>query len=70
MVVCKFICESVMNTAAGASVRLRPVHAGSKENEEFYKYTPGGELKLEVINPEASKQFVPGTEYYISISPA
>jgi hypothetical protein len=67
---CKFVCEYVQSFAHGASIRLHPVHNGSEENEKFYSYTPGGELKLEVVQGDAAKQFVPGKEYYIDIQEA
>jgi hypothetical protein len=66
---CKFYCESVSNYVSGSSIVLRPVITGSFENDNFYKYTPGGELKLEVVSVEVAKQFEPGKEYYIDISP-
>jgi tRNA U54 and U55 pseudouridine synthase Pus10 len=50
------------------SIKLFPVINGSAENETFFKYTPGGELNLAVVNIEAAKQFEVGKEYYIDIS--
>ena len=66
----KFVCESVTNRECGNDLRLRPVTSGSKENEEFFKYTPAGCLDIGTINSEAIKQFTPGQEYYIDIHPA
>ena len=66
---CKFKAESVTTFEGGASVELFPVHSGSPENEKFYQYTPGGKLSLQVLNPETARQFVPGKEYYIDITP-
>lgn len=67
---CKFKVESVTEFEAGKSVRLYPVHNGSKENETFYKWTPGGELRLEILNSDVAEQFNPGKEFYIDISEA
>ncbi len=53
----------------GRSVSLRPVIGGSKENEEFYKYTPGGHLMLSTINEEAAAQLPVGAECYVDITP-
>ncbi len=64
----KFKCESKTLTVNGAQVTLVPVTTGSKENEEFFKYTPYGKLEVGIINVEAAKQFEPGKEYYIDIS--
>lgn len=48
---------------------LRPVYGGSPENEEFYKYTPGGQLNLSTINDAAAAQLEVGQEAYIDITP-
>lgn len=69
MVRCKFVCESKTLTCQGASVVLVPVTRGSKENEEFFKYTPFGKFEMGTINPVAAEQLEPGKEYYIDISP-
>lgn len=69
MVRCKFKCtniEEVLNE--GARVVLEPVTHGSKENEEFFKYTPYGRIEFGTINIESAKQFEVGKEYYIDIS--
>ena len=42
-----------------------PVYSGSPENEEFFKWTPGGDLSLSVVNPDV--EFEPDKEYYIDI---
>lgn len=57
-------------TGGGGTVQLAPVIDGSKENAEFYKYTPSGSLILSTINQAAFDQFAFGKEYYIDISPA
>jgi hypothetical protein len=67
---CKFKCESVSYYESGSSIILKPVIQGSLENQDFYRYTPAGELKLELVRTEATKQFIPGREYYIDITPA
>ncbi len=54
----------------GGSVTLYPVTSGSPENDQFYKWTPGGSLKLSMINKRAFDQFVIGRSYYVDISPA
>jgi len=68
MVRAKFKVESVTNFANGANINMQPITCGSEENKQFYQYTPGGSLKLEVVNSETAKQFIPGKEYYIDIS--
>lgn len=51
-------------------VKLRPVTSGSKENEEFYKYTPSGNVDLGTINQEAADFFEFGKEYYLDFTEA
>ena len=53
-----------------AEMTFMAVADGSPENESFFKYTPYGELKLGVVNPEAVKDLKIGKSYYIDISEA
>lgn len=66
----KFTVMEVTNYAEGSKIILRPVVDGSPENEEFYKWTPSGEIELSTINPDAATQFVPGQDYYVDFTPA
>ena len=63
----KVTCTS--KTEEGA-VEFRTVMEGSKENEQFFKYTPAGQIRLEVLNPAALDQFEQGKEYYVDFTPA
>lgn len=54
----------------GGSVYLNPVISGSEENKQFYQLTPGGQILLSTINPEAYNQFEVGKEFYIDFTPA
>jgi hypothetical protein len=67
----KFKVESNEPVASGEgkTVTLRPVTGGSPENEEFYKYTPGGHLVLSTINEEAAAALPVGQEVYLDITP-
>jgi hypothetical protein len=73
MVRCKFVCNMKVppreGSADGTLVRLAAVANGSKENEEFFKWTPGGSLDFYSVNDAASAQFETGKEYFIDISP-
>lgn len=55
-------------------VTLQPVYADgdgdSEANKEWSKYTPSGELRLTITNPEAYEQFKLGKPYYVDFSPA
>lgn len=69
MVRAKFRVDEVAQTVNGGKVLLSPVTSGSKENEEFFKWTPYGRIEMGTINPEAIKQFVPGKECYVDFTP-
>lgn len=49
---------------------LQPVTSGSEENKSFFKWTPGGNIELKTINPEAAAAFVEGEEYYVDFTKA
>lgn len=69
MVRAKFYVASVLSDDNNlATVRLHPVTSGSKENDEFYKWTPGGEIVLSTINESAAAQFVPGKQFYVDFT--
>jgi len=57
-------------TAVLPSVLLQPVVCGSKENEVFFKYTPGGQIRLDILSEETVKQFEVGVEYYVDFTKA
>jgi hypothetical protein len=64
----KFKVETIAPQEADGSVTqitLRAVYGGSPENEKFFKYTPSGQIDLNVVNPTAAKKFVLGQEYYV-----
>ena len=54
----------------GGEIKLVPVIEGSKENKEFFHYTPFGEIRIGTINPEAIKEFEVGKEYYVDFTKA
>jgi hypothetical protein len=61
----KFTCASKKEIVDGYVVSLNPVRSGSKENEEFYKYTPYGQIEIGTVNKVAAEQFRVGKDYYI-----
>jgi hypothetical protein len=63
----KFKCIQVTQTETGIGVKLHAVTDGSKENKEFFKWTPCGVLDMATINDEAAKEFIVGKQYYIDI---
>lgn len=66
----KFTCAEINFGVDGARVTMQPVTDGSKENEEFYKWTPGGNIVLDVVSKDTAKKFETGQEYYVDFTPA
>lgn len=67
---CKFVCRDKKIDENGATIYMSPVTSGSKENDEFFRYTPAGEIRIGIVSLETARQFEEGKEYYIDISPA
>ena len=74
MVRAKFRVEAItpgnITDGVGKSITLTPVTTGSKENEEFYRWTPGGNILLSTVNEAAASQFEIGKEYYVDFTAA
>ncbi|OUM00570.1 hypothetical protein [Variovorax sp. JS1663] len=67
----KFKVQSVTESEGGLkTANLSPVTSGSSENDKFFKWTPGGQIQLGTINPDAAAQFVPGRQFYVDFTPA
>ncbi len=56
--------------AACAEVRLMPVYGDSPENKSWSRYTPNGECRMTITNPEAIDAFVLGKDYFVDFTPA
>lgn len=68
-VVAKMCVVNKEEVSDGAfKVVLTPVYSGSPENEQFYKWTPGGMCALETVNRAAADQFEIGGEYYLTFT--
>lgn len=65
----KFKVVEVTQYEQGSKIKLYPVTGGSPENEQFFKWTPTGEISMGTINPEAAKEFVIGGEVYVDFTP-
>lgn len=49
------------------SVYLTAVTGGSEEANKYFAYTPGGQLTLAILNPNAFNQFETGKNYLLTI---
>lgn len=65
----KFQVTTITHYENGSEVKMLPVTRGSPENEEFFKWTPSGEIKIGLIKKEQAEVFQPGREFYIDMTP-
>jgi len=76
MVRAKFTCiQKVEKTFGpedekGYDIHLYAVSGGGKEDQEFFKYTPYGEITIGVLNPVAAAQFEEGKDYFVDFKEA
>jgi hypothetical protein len=73
----KMKCYAVQPLQSGdpnetmVEIRMIPDYSSDDpENKTWSKYTPCGEVRLFVTNPDAIKHFDPGKFYYIDFTPA
>lgn len=66
----KFRVYSIEETPHGKRISLSPVTSGSEENDKFFAATPGGSIRLEVVNKTAADAFELDKQYYVDFSPA
>lgn len=69
MVRAKFYVNAITQYIDYAKVELNPVIDGSKENKQFFSYTPSGKIEMH-IKSAAIEQFEIGKEYYVDFTPA
>lgn len=77
MVRAKFAVTNVITTAWGAApgqstskVVLEPRYDESiPEDERFQKATPSGRIEMQIDNPVAVAQLVPGKQFYVDFTP-
>ena len=63
----KFKCDSITSFEHCKKVDLSAVYSNVGENADFTKYTPSGNLSINIDNTSAaSDYFNPGEEYYIT----
>ena len=64
----KFSCVEITPTSDTFKIRLTPVYSGSEENRDFFKWTPGGEIVLQVVGGQVTQQFKVGHDYYVDFT--
>lgn len=70
-VITKFQCNSITNYEFSKQASFSAVCSNIGENKDFTKYTPNGELKINIDNETiASTFFQPGKYYYLSFEEA
>ncbi len=79
MVRAKFRCtEKTIRTSTGGYGEPKPVDTeevkfqavSGEENKEWSKWTPSGELRIQITNPAALAQFEVGKDYFLDFTPA
>jgi len=68
MIQTKFKVVKVSQDSYGHEIILQAVTTG-KENQEFFKTTPNGEISLYTTNLEAVKQMPVNQEFFVGFIP-
>lgn len=63
----KFKLVTVTKHEGAEEPKLQPVHGDSEENKQWSKWTPGGDLRLYISNPECFDFFDHDHEYYMEL---
>ncbi len=72
---CKMHVESVTalkradGTIEQEVVKLRAVHSGSEENQQWAKWTPAAHFEIYINNPDAFDKLSKGHEFYVDFTP-
>jgi len=68
----KFRCDSILKEETAQTVRFSAVTSNEpgSENAAWSKWTPSGQLMMNITNPAAFNQFVEGKEYFLTLEEA
>ena len=67
----KFIVTSIEEFLSSKTAKLQPVADGSDENKSFSKYTPSGELRINIDKDTPAADFLKvGKSYYMDFTEA
>lgn len=65
---CKAILISKLETADGCHLKFGYVVDGSAENKQFFRYTPGGEITMQIVNKATANTAIVGKAYYVDFT--
>lgn len=67
----KFKCHAITSREGSKEIELGAVTSSGEgdPNKSWSKYTPSGNLKMSITNPEAFEQFEVGKEYFLDFNP-
>jgi hypothetical protein len=68
----KFRCHFIQKAEDDAHcvIHLSAVTSDKAGNEDWSKYTPAGDIRMQVINPGVFNQLEQGGEYFVEFSQA
>lgn len=67
----KFRCDSVTQYQYASEVKLSAVYGTAGDNADFADATPGGTLTMMISKGRpAADVFTPGSEFYLTFTPA
>lgn len=66
----KFKVTRIEGDEEGKAIYLDAVYDEDPESEngQFFKWTPVGQISLQIVNPDAAKAFEVGKEYYVDFT--
>lgn len=68
MVQCKFRVSQIIQNEYNPEAKQLVLTA--VQGEPFGRYTPSGSINMQILNPEAAKQFELGKEYFVEFKKA
>lgn len=65
-IVAKFVVNSIEELVGQKNIKLTAVYGNGTENKEWSKFTPCGNISINITNPDAYNQFSVGSEYLVN----
>ncbi len=60
---CKFKLLEKKETENGTALLFNVTN--DKDNEDYFKFTPWGNINIGLVNKETTTNFIPGKNYYV-----